>query len=110
MSRFRPLDITSGQTITSGSAEAKLVYVIRGELKSNVLVASDSEWAGVEDALADKDSIHWTALRDTSVAVITAAEFYDLFNKNGSLARIVYRNLTLRLQNISANQPTLKAI
>jgi tetratricopeptide (TPR) repeat protein len=110
MSRFRPLDITSGQTITSGSAEAKLVYVIRGELKSNVLVASDSEWAGVEDALADKDSIHWTALRDTSVVVITAAEFYDLFNKNGSLARIVYRNLTLRLQNISANQPTLKAI
>jgi tetratricopeptide (TPR) repeat protein len=108
--RLKPLTITTGQTIRSGAPEAKLVYVIEGEIRADHMVTSGAEWAGIEGALSDQDTILWTAVKDTSVAIMTADDFYDLFNRNGVLTRTVYKNLTQRLHSSQRNPSILKAI
>jgi tetratricopeptide (TPR) repeat protein len=109
-SRFKLIRLAPGQLLTSGAAETKLVLVISGRLKSKHLTTSEAEWAGIEEALVDSEGITWSAEEESHVAIMTEADFLDLTNNNGILAKTLYKNLTQRLQLTTPKSAELKAI
>jgi hypothetical protein len=104
---FKIINVDTEGTVTSGAASSFLIFVVRGELVSDLGVRLSGDWLTPDLALSGSAPITWQAKSECRTLVMTSPDFDMVIGSNAGVLRKVFKNLT-RAQ-VSGQDNYLKA-